>query len=349
MGLGGDSLHYVQASIALERVIGELPPDWPTTAVGELERRAPSRRMLASVETNILLRAAAIVLVVGTHMGLWKVLGGAHLLLVLAGWSFARFCLPREAGADSRSGRILRSAIRVAIPSMLWIAWRATSQFDTDWHSAVLVSGYFGPDYLTIAYWFAEVLVHILLLMSLLFAIPAVRRLDQRYPFALPLLVLAAAYVVRLATQQPLGLVAWWQTHLVIWFFALGWLAQRAVTRSQKVLTLVLTAVMLFGYFLHLSRAALVLGGVVLVLALPVVRIPRVLARVIGVVAAASLYIYLTHYALIPAVPNALGPVAATVIGVVLGIVAWRAVELITAATRRVRHGRQRVAAPTMT
>lgn len=341
VGLGGDSLHYVQASIALEKAIGDLPANWPTTPVAELERirrdvrtrttgRADSRdRMygLARVETNILLRAVAIVLIVGTHMGLWRIFGGAHLLLVLAGWSFARFCLPREDSDRSPSGRILRSAARVAIPSMLWIAWRATSQFDTELPSALLVSGYLGPQYLTIAYWFVEVLVHILLILGLLFAVPAVRRFDRRYPFGFPLALLALGCLVRLATMQPPGLVEWWTTHQVIWFFALGWLAQRAATKAQKALVVVAAALMLVGYFVDDVRIGLVLGGLLAVLVLPAVRLPRLLARGIGLVASASLYIYLTHYALIPAVPANVGSLGATVIGVGLGIAAWVVVE----------------------
>jgi len=363
VGLGGDSLHYVQASLQLEQAVGELPAGWPTTAVGELERLAsnqcvvrpttsderrigsaiPRRRALAAVETNIVLRAAAIVLVVGTHMGLFTVLGGAHLLLVLAGWSFARFCLPQDERSPSR--RILRSTARVAIPSMLWIAWRATSQWDTGVASALLVSGYAGPP-LTIAYWFIEVLVHILLLLSLLYAVPAVRRFDQRYAFAVPLLVLAVGCGLRFVTLQPPGEVPWWLTHNVLWLFALGWLAQRTSTWPQRLGVLAVAALMLSTYFADELRIAVVLGGLALVLALPRIRLPRPLARTVGVLAAASLYIYLTHYALIPQTTTHLGPLAATLIGLGLGVVMWLAVEFGARKLSCWRPGRSRASSP---
>lgn len=338
VSLGGDSLHYVQVAMRLERVVGDLPASWPTTPVAELERLAPRGRALVAVETNILLRAVAIVLVVGTHMGLFTMLGGAHLLLVLAGWNFSRFCVPRHEPAPSR--RVLRAAARVAVPSMLWIAWRATSQWDTGVPSALLFSGYVGPP-LTIAYWFIEVLVHILLVLSLLYAVPAVRRFDQRHALALPLSVLAAGYAARLVELQPPGEVPWWLTHQVLWLFALGWLAQRTHTLSQRLAVLATALVLLLGYFADPWRSGLVLAGLAAVLLIPHVRLPRVPARAIGLLAAASLYVYLTHYALIPWVPMHVGPLAATAIGLVQGVVMWFVVEAVIRAARR---GRQLLA-----
>lgn len=297
------------------------------------------------METNILLRAVAIVLVVGTHMSLFHFLGGAHLLLVLAGWSFARFCVPRGDDAGSPSRRILRSAVRVAIPSMLWIAWRTTSQADTGLVNALLVGGYAGKPW-TMAYWFIEVLVHILLAASLLYAVPAVRRLDQRHPLVLPLLVLAAGFAVRLATLEPPGQVHWWFTHQVFWCFALGWLAQRSSTWRHKLFVLAAAALMLPSYFLDPTRIGIVLVGLALVLFLPHVRLPWLLARAVGVIAGASLYIYLTHYALVPQATIHFGPFAATLISLGLGVIAWLAVEFATRRLRSWRPGRTPASSP---
>jgi hypothetical protein len=70
------------------------------------------------------------------HTHLWNVVGGAHLLLALAGWTFARFVLvgeptqatPTRKPVPPRRGlprRILDSTARLAVPSMVWIAFRA--------------------------------------------------------------------------------------------------------------------------------------------------------------------------------------------------------------------------------
>ncbi|MGH3432994.1 MAG: AMP-binding protein [Thermocrispum sp.] len=335
VGLGGDSLHYVQAALRLERLLGDLPASWPTTPVAELERRAPGRGLFATMETNIMLRAAAILAVIGTHLGLYEVLGGAHLLLVLAGWSFGRFCVPRGDADGAPSGRIVRGMLRVAVPSMLWIAWRATSQWDTGVASALLVSGYVGKPW-TIAYWFIEVLVHILLALSLLFAVPAVRRFDQRYRLALPLIVLAAGCALRLVELPPTGQVPWWLTHQVLWVFALGWLAQRTRTVVERLLVLAVGGPMLLAYFADPWRSALVFAGLALVLFVPRLRLPRQLVRPIGLIASASLYLYLSHYALIPQIPAAVGPWVATGIALAIGVAFWLAVEAVTRGGSRV-------------
>ena len=48
------------------------------------------RRGWRRVETNVVLRALAIVLITGSHIHLFSVLGGAHVLLGIAGYNFAR-------------------------------------------------------------------------------------------------------------------------------------------------------------------------------------------------------------------------------------------------------------------
>lgn len=298
----------------------------PTTTVAQLERRTPRRGRFAAVETNIVLRALAILLVIGTHLGLYEVMGGAHVLLVLAGWSFGRFCVPCGETGGAAHRRIVRSMLWVAVPSMLWIAWRATSQQDTGVVSALLFSGYVGKPW-TIAYWFIEVLVQILLALSLLYAIPAVRRFDQRHRLALPLLVLAAGCALRLVGFLPPGEVKWWLVHQALWLFAVGWLAQRTRTVSERLLVLTVAGLMLLGYFIDPWRNGVILAGLAAVLFIPRVRLPRLLARPIGLIASASLYIYLTHYALVPRAPVAVGSWLATGVALTIGIVTWLAVE----------------------
>ena len=71
-------------------------------------------RRLHQIETSVVLRALSIVMVVGTHIKLFTVSGGAHLLLGIAGYNYARF---RGGPADR-----FRSIARIAVPSMVWLA-----------------------------------------------------------------------------------------------------------------------------------------------------------------------------------------------------------------------------------
>jgi hypothetical protein len=73
VGLGGDSLSYIQVEMALESLLGEAPHDWHRTPVGELETRARSEvqtRRTRKLDAPVLLRAVAITFVAG-HLGLF--------------------------------------------------------------------------------------------------------------------------------------------------------------------------------------------------------------------------------------------------------------------------------------
>ncbi len=83
--------------------------------------RPPPRRswpwLGATLETSVALRAAAIVLIVGSHAALYEMWGGAHLLLGIAGYNFGRFCLTPVPRTDRV--RHLRNTIAwIAVPSV---------------------------------------------------------------------------------------------------------------------------------------------------------------------------------------------------------------------------------------
>ena len=120
VGLGGDSLSYVELATRIEHRLGVLPADWHTRTVSELASLAGRRRRGASVDSTVLLRALAILAIVGTHANLLSVLGGAHLLLAVAGYNFARFQLSDVPGATRvRNGLV--AVAQVAVPSALFI------------------------------------------------------------------------------------------------------------------------------------------------------------------------------------------------------------------------------------
>lgn len=325
VNLGGDSLTYVRVSTELEKVLGTLPDGWPNLTVRELERLEPRRRRFPSLETNVVLRAAAILLVVGTHIGAFAIMGGAHLLLVLAGWTFARFGLAD--GEPGVAGRILRGAARVAVPSTLWLSLRAFTEPDVGLANIALISNY-APGQVARGYWFIEVLVQALLVFGLLFAIPAVRKAERRYPFGFPLVVLAVALALNLGLAgvgQPFDHAM--SLHGALWFFVLGWLALRADTARRKAAVAMLGLLLISGYFGDPVRDAIVVGGLVLVLTVPTIPLPAPLSRLLTVIAGASLAIYLTHYAVYPGLLTYLPPPVVFVVSIAVGVVAWLTVE----------------------
>ena len=334
--LGGNSLSYVTMSVRLERTLGRLPTDWQRLPLRELESiPKPTRRWWGStLETSVALRAAAIVLIVGSHAELFKLWGGAHILLGVAGYNFARFCLTPVPRLE-RVRRLRNTIGWIAVPSMAWIAIALVLTDDYHPTNLILANKFLGPhDSMTAGrLWFVEVLVWILIALAALCLIPAADRLERQRPFAFAAGFLAIGLVLRYdILDLNLGRDAWF-TVLAFWFFAVGWAAAKASTTLQRAAVTVVLAVGLHGYFSNTLREALVLAGLVLLIWLPTIRCPAALAVVAGIVAEASLYTYLTHYqvyALFDNVHRPLGVIASIVVGVVL-------THLVTVLRRRFR------------
>ncbi|MGZ5400966.1 MAG: AMP-binding protein, partial [Nocardioides sp.] len=180
VSLGGDSLSYVELATRLADRLGELPPDWHTRPIGSLDA-PPSGRTGTRLDTSVVLRAVAISAIVGTHANLWTVFGGAHLLLAVAGWNFARFQLT----ADTRRGRVrhgLASLAQVALPATLWIGLVGIVSGYYSPTPALFLNGMLGaeewsPDW---QFWFLEALVWVSLVSVALLAVPALDRLERR-------------------------------------------------------------------------------------------------------------------------------------------------------------------------
>ncbi len=316
VGLGGDSLSYVEMSIALEAALGRLPADWHTTALRDLRPAASRRTRTRRVETSVVLRAVAIVLVVGTHIKLFNILGGAHLLLGIAGYNFSRF--------QQRTVDLVRSIGRIAVPSAVWLV--VVSLFDDRIHLShvLLLRGWLGPEDGHGGYWYIEAIVQILVPLVALLAIPAVRRVERRHRLGFAMAVLLAGLLVRfhvldLPTVEPHDI----RPHDIMWIFALGWVAAEARSASARAMVSALILASVPGYFGEPWREVLVVAGLLLVVWAPAISLPRGLVPVVGRVAAASLYIYLTHWQVFPPLRDRFGPVAALVGALAAGVVAW--------------------------
>ncbi|WP_371053970.1 AMP-binding protein [Rhodococcus gordoniae] len=342
VSLGGDSLSYVQMSLRLERMLGCLPENWHTTAIKDFVP-APRRRWWRTVETNVLLRAVAIVLIVGSHIRLFGALGGAHVLLGVAGYNFARFHLatPRT----ERVRHVLGSVARIAVPSMLWLAAVIALTGDYLVTSAFLLNGILGPDGWTPEwrYWFIEAIVYILLVVIAVLSIPLVDRIERKHSFwfAIGLVgvgLLPRYGIVELGDGNNLILSA----SMVFWLFALGWAAATATTVWHRAGVTAVIAATVPGYFSgDLQRELLVIGGLCLLVWLDSVPCPPALSRIAGVLASASLYIYLTHFQVyLPLRED--HPWLAFALSILVGILFWQGVTAVLSLRRRLGIPRSR-------
>jgi acyl-CoA synthetase (AMP-forming)/AMP-acid ligase II len=325
VSLHGDSLSYVEASMCLEDALGYVPDGWHTMPVSVLDRLEPKRRRLRSMETGVVLRALAICAVVAHHTRLQPYSGGAHALLVIAGFNFARFTL---VATGAREGRNALSIARVLLPTAAALAITMTLVDYDGLGKRLLLSNYIDPA--VWRYWFVEVLVHLLVVLAVLFCIPWVRRRERAAPFGFALVLFAttaAAAYTNLLLARP---HEWeYKTHVVAFVFVLGWLVSRATTITQKTVVSVLSAVTLLPFFDRYAQGIIVLTAVLVLIWVPSVRLPRSGARVVGVVAAASLYIYLAHFEVYRRVhvPAALK----TTIAISAGLLVWVVVRAVSA------------------
>ncbi|MEN8652479.1 AMP-binding protein [Streptomyces sp. 21So2-11] len=322
VGLGGDSLSYVEMSLNLEEVLGRLPDHWHTLPIRELqrpprqpaaERRGTRRRTL---ETGVALRAVAIVLIVGSHVHLFTVKGGAHVLLGVAGYNFARFHLG-SAGRRLRLRNMGRSIARIAVPSMAWLALMMLVTDDYRWTGVLMLTSLLGPND---GFWFIEALLYMLVVVAALLAVPWADRTERRFPFALPTALMALGLIGR---YDLLGLDARGHVPLVVtvcWLFAMGWAAAKAATAGQRLLLNATALATVPGLFSgEPAREVVVIVGLTLLIWVRNVPSVAFVNRVAGVLAGSSLYIYVTHWQVFPRLEDQYA-VVATAASLLVGI-----------------------------
>jgi hypothetical protein len=333
--LRGDSLSYVEASVRLEGMLGTLPESWHVRPVRELAREVgpeagagvapsadvPRRRRWRSLETSVLLRGVAIAVIVLTHAGVLEVRGGAHVLLAVAGFAFARFQL----SAGTRSERVahtLESATRIAVPAMVWLGVLfLVDERYSPWNPVLLTSIGGSNVHPQWRYWFVEALVHILVGVTALLAVPALDRLERARPFAVPLGLALLALVFRYGVIDVGSHHVNGRPAVVLWLFALGWAMARTRVTWQRWLLTAYVLVVVPGFSSDPVRDATLAGGLLVLLWVRSVRVPAFVVPVVVPVASASLFIYLVQWEVMGRVGYS--PLGAAV-ALLTGWIAWR-------------------------
>ena len=342
VSLGGDSLSYVAASMRLERALGHIPEGWHLMPVHELSlrhARSPGRaveptdrprrpaahalrnfrrRILAPMETGIVLRGVSIIFIVSTHIGLFSWAGTAHVLMAVAGYNFARFQLTGTRRARLR--RQLRSIARIVVPSVLviGIAFAVTDTYA--WANVFLLNTLLGPEGWTdfSRFWFVEVLVHVLLGVAVLLAIPAADRAQRRWPWSFALALVGVDLLLRFGIVD----IPYPGQGPVLWLFGLGWAAAASQTLWQRAAVTAVALLTIPGFFEDEYRNATVLAGFLILVWIPTLPVPRGLHRFAAVLASSSLYIYVTHWLVYPLFEQA-GKGLAVVASLAAGIAYW--------------------------
>lgn len=355
VSLGGDSLSYVAASVRLERALGDVPPGWHLMPVREFTRASPSAdrpsgavtsrsdrvrtwrgRLFARMESGIVLRAVAILFIVSTHFRLLDWEGTAHVLMALAGYNFARFQL--SGSRKERLLRQLRAAARIVLPSVVVIAVAFVLTDDYGWQNVFLLNSLLGPQGWTdmSRFWFVEILVHILLGLAVLLALPAVDRALRRWPFGFPLALAGVDLVQRFDIID----LSYPGQGPVLWLFALGWAAAASQNVRQRIVVTAVSLATIPGSFTDEQRSATILVGFLILLWIPTLPIPRGLHRMTALLATASLYIYVTHWLVYPLLAEG-NKTIAVLTSLAVGVGYWAAATRAMAGIERwLRSGR---------
>lgn len=343
VSLGGDSLSYVAASVRLEQALGHLPPDWHVTPVRDLEPRPRTepvrklRRFFAPIETGIVLRAVGIVLIVSTHVGLFSWQGAAHVLMAVAGYNFARFQLSGE--RVPRLRRQLGSLARIVVPSMAFIA---VAYLITDNYAPaniLLLNAILGPEAVTTQwhFWFIEILAYLLLGSTAMLAVPWADRAERRFPLLFPLALTGVGLLTRYELVHP-GVP---HTAPALWLFALGWAIARTRTIAERCVVSAIAGLTVPGFFENASREGTLLVGILLLIWLPSIPVPRLLRRLTVVLAGASLYAYLVHWVVYPPLAG-ISPALAVAVSLAAGVAYWALCMRLMGAVGRWRNRTKR-------
>lgn len=324
--LGGDSLNYLSVALDLETMLGEVPPGWEALSVRKLDAHKPSKRAGIALDTPTLLRALAIVLLAGGHLGAFAYGGGGALTLFLvAGFSFGAFTLPAVLGTQSVVPIAVLGA-RVGLFTLLAIAanWILTGY--GSWPAALFISNWIGPQ-VDGGAWFVDVYLQCLIILTGLLMIPQLRRVLEKAPFG----GLAIAAVGAIALS--LGVEALFETHhlyrrlpfLLGWILLCGAAAQAARSWTDRAVVTAIAATGVAGFF-GLGAQIFFVAALLAVIWIPHVRLPRFAATAIRTVATASLAIYLTHFQFASLAEQAGITTSAIklLIAILGGIVVWR-------------------------
>lgn len=344
--LGADSLSFVELSVRLGERVDPLPLDWHQRSIRDIADGASRRRRWGiSLDTTLVLRAVSTVLIVGSHVELFELMGGAHLLLMLAGYNLARFHLAGRvedspSAAAGASSRIMWGVAAIALPSVVWIGAVTVLHGGYDLSTVAFLNWAFGSETWDDRwrFWFLESLVWIPAAIAVLFASERVRRLESRHPFAFALGVFIVAMAIRFAlVGVTADGIARYTAPVVAWCVALGWLAARARSLPQRVLVSLLAVAATIDFFGDPSREAVIWGGLLIALWVPVVRLPRAVAWVLGLLATSSLAVYLTHWQVYPWL-EVDHPWVALFASLAVGVAYHYASKPLVDALRRVRH-----------
>lgn len=347
--LGGDSLRYIQFSLSFEQRFGQLPDNWETLTATVLQGHIGTKEVTIwrRMETATVLRAFFMVCIVALHTNAFvysQNWGAAYFLVLLAGYSVARFQIPEIIRTGST--RTLWGTVRyVAIPAFVTVLVLqiATRRFEI--LPLLLASNYLDPHTLKgYTLYFTEFYIQLLVIMAITMSFKVARNAFEARP------MLSSVALLMVSVTLDYGIESVWNGDYNFhrtpwnygWAFVLGIVLANAKDFPRKLLALSIATSLTTMKFGATSATYYVVCGYFIMLFFQSVSVPAPIKVVIGEMAAASLFIYLNHYVTISFVRKELGSdmpwtdlILAIVFGIALArIYAWTSRHFVVTAEK---------------
>lgn len=309
--LGGDSLSFIRASMVIQKNIGWLPDGWeklPIKEVCGLEKKKAT--LISQIDTSILLRAIAIILIPIGHFTSLAI-PTTNLLFIVSGYSLGKFQLPHIINHESVAS-IYKLMAKIAIPTFLFTVLKQV--YDGEFILVnLLFSGALFPASvnLTKNFWFIDILLQCLLILSLLLSIKTIRNAFVKSPLGASIVFIAANLLLNYFLRM-FGIYSQYNNGIYptdfIWLILIGVLLAKAHDASADFKKTLITFLSIFGLYyvskLIKSEVSFVLSDIYLLIPLSALifyrKLPILtfLSKPITYTASASLFIYITHYAI---------------------------------------------------
>ena len=272
----------------------------------------------------------AILIVVVGHSGFSFIGGGTQLLIILVGFSLARFQSKKIIAGEVWSS-IYKFSIKIIIPYLILVLAYFYWKSSFSWDRIFMYNNYLPMnDRSPVIFpsWFIEVLLQSLVILGVMFSFKKVREKFRQNIWLTSYLILMLFVGLRLIFPYiydtnhlyervpPIYLASIW----------LGWVIYYSESKNQKMITFV-TALILFIVHIGIDVTFLwVSAGAFMLLFTDNLKLPRILKVMLTRVASATFYIYLLHMIFIHIPANILSfnsPAINSIFGVLGSISVW--------------------------
>lgn len=300
--LRSDSLSFVEASIMLERALGELPSEWQTIPLASLKEMAEAAAeqhsgvVKVTFSRDTLIRLAAILTIIIGH-GLGRsntfMKGGADILILLAGYNLARYNSPRL--FSGLQWTVLLDTIRRIVPILyIILAIYTVVKHPLPWFYWGFAQNYYRDTSIPF-YWFLSAWMQCTVFMVVLFSIRPLREIFASNVAMASIAMLGLAIGLKFVAytwSDPVAL-RFREFEQIFVFFLIGWSFYFLDKTKSQVALILLGVSLSVSAWGALNTHPILMAMALLYLAFgPRLKLPMSVAKPLQVVTLASLYIY---------------------------------------------------------